>query len=52
MAFGHMISFPSLRASDENKTTVLALHTYPMHANAPHYFNSTFPENPSLGTNK
>lgn len=36
MAFGHMISFPSLRASDENKTTVLALHTYSMHANAPH----------------
>lgn len=36
MAFGHVISFPSLRASNENKTTALALHTYPMHANAPH----------------
>lgn len=35
MAFGHVISFPSLRASNENKT-VLALHTYSMHANAPH----------------
>lgn len=47
MAFGHLISFPSLRASNENRNDGPGLQPYSQ-MQMIHNFNHAFPENPSL----